>query len=73
MLVLQHLSDNRRLYEPTAGEASCKFAMATHLKRTGLHWTEAAASALIALRCSKLNGGYGDFWERRSTPMNVAA
>lgn len=54
-------------------EAGCKVAIGTRLKRAGMHWTETGANAIIALRCSKLNGRYEDFWERRSTPMNVAA
>jgi hypothetical protein len=54
-------------------EAGCKVVIGTRLKRAGMHWTETGANAIIALRCSKLNGRYEDFWERRSTPKKAAA
>jgi len=49
-------------------EAGCKVAIATRLKRTGMHWTVLGSNAIIALRCSKLSGRFQDFWERRSEP-----
>jgi transposase len=54
-------------------EAGCKVAIGTRLKRAGMHWTQAGANAIMALRCSKLSGRYEDFWERRSIPVKVAA
>jgi hypothetical protein len=45
----------------------------TRLKRAGMHWTVKGANAIIALRCSKLNGRFEDFWERRSEQKQVAA
>ena len=54
-------------------EAGCKVAIGTRLKRAGMHWTQTGANAIMALRCSKLNGRYEDFWERRSIPMEGAA
>jgi hypothetical protein len=47
-------------------EAGCKLAIATRLKRAGMHWTIAGSNAIIALRCSKLSGRFQDYWERRS-------
>jgi hypothetical protein len=47
-------------------EAGCKVAIATRLKRAGMHWTKPGSNAIIALRCSKLSGRFQDFWERRS-------
>ena len=46
-------------------EAGCKVAIATRLKRAGMHWTVQGANAIIALRCCKLSGRFEDFWERR--------
>ena len=46
-------------------EAGCKHAIGARLKRAGMHWTVAGANAIIALRCCKLSGRFGDFWERR--------
>jgi len=46
-------------------EAGCKLAIGTRLKRSGMHWTLAGADAIIALRCCKLSGRFGSFWERR--------
>jgi len=54
-------------------EAGCKVAIGTRLKRSGMHWTESGANAIIALRCSKLSGRYEDFWERRSGSQRLAA
>jgi hypothetical protein len=47
-------------------EAGCKLAIATRLKRAGMHWSLRGANAMIALRCSKLSGRFEDFWERRA-------
>ena len=54
-------------------EAGCKVVIGTRLKRAGMHWTVRGANAIIALRCSKLNGRFEDFWERRSDRKQVAA
>jgi hypothetical protein len=47
-------------------EAGCKTVIGVRCKRAGMHWTVAGANAIIALRCSKLSGGFEDFWERRA-------
>jgi len=47
-------------------EAGCKVAIATRLKRAGMHWTLAGADAIIALRCCRLSGRFEDFWQRRT-------
>ena len=47
-------------------EAGCKVAIGHRLKRSGMHWTETGANAIIALRCYKLSGHFPDFWERRT-------
>lgn len=49
-------------------EAGCKNVIGTRLKRGGMHWTEAGANAIIALRCSILSGRFEDFCERRFQP-----
>jgi hypothetical protein len=54
-------------------EAGCKLVIGTRLKRAGMHRTVKGANAIIALRCSKLNGRFEDFWERRSERKQVAA
>lgn len=54
-------------------EAGCKLAIATRLKRAGMHWTVAGANAIIALRCCKLSGRFEHFWERRSEPAAATA
>lgn len=46
-------------------EAGCKVVVGSRLKRSGMHWTERGANAIIALRCHKLSGRFEDFWERR--------
>jgi Uncharacterised protein family (UPF0236) len=47
-------------------EAGCKVAIATRLKRAGMHWTVRGSNAIIALRCCRLSGRFQDFWERRA-------
>jgi hypothetical protein len=47
-------------------EAGCKLAIATRLKRAGMHWTLRGSNAIIALRCSRLSGRFQDFWENRN-------
>lgn len=54
-------------------EAGCKTAVGVRCKRAGMHWTVSGADAIIALRCSHLNGRFEDFWERCSTKKNIAA
>jgi len=54
-------------------EAGCKVVIGTRLKRAGMHWTVRGANAIIALRCSKLNGRFEDFWQRRSERKQGAA
>ena len=49
-------------------EAGCKNVIGTRLKRGGMHWTEAGANAIIALRCSILSARFEDFCERRFQP-----
>lgn len=47
-------------------EAGCKLAVATRLKRAGMHWSVRGANAILALRCARLSGRFEDFWERRA-------
>lgn len=53
-------------------EAGCKTVVGARLKRAGMHWTVPGADAIIALRCSLLNGRFEDFWERRAQPTPAA-
>jgi len=44
-------------------EAGCKTVVASRLKRSGMFWTVRGANAILALRCSYLNGRFEDYWE----------
>jgi hypothetical protein len=46
-------------------EAGCKTVVASRLKRSGMFWTVRGATAILALRCSVLNGSFEDYWEGR--------
>jgi hypothetical protein len=50
-------------------EAACKTVVASRLKRSGMFWTVRGANAILALRCSILNGRFEDYWEDRRAPM----
>jgi hypothetical protein len=44
-------------------EAGCKTVIASRLKASGMFWTVQGANAIIALRCSLLNGRFENYWE----------
>lgn len=46
-------------------EAGCRSVIASRLKQSGMFWTVRGANAIIALRCSYLNGRFEDYWEHR--------
>jgi hypothetical protein len=46
-------------------EAGCKTVIGSRLKQSGMFWTVEGANAIIALRCSYLNGRFEDYWEER--------
>jgi len=46
-------------------EAGCKTVIGSRLKQSGMFWTVRGANAIIALRCSHLNGRFEDYWESR--------
>ncbi len=46
-------------------EAGCKTVIGLRLKQSGMFWTVRGANAIIALRCSLLNGRFEDYWESR--------
>jgi hypothetical protein len=46
-------------------EAGCKTVIGSRLKQSGMFWTLRGANAIIALRCSHLNGTFEDYWEAR--------
>ena len=50
-------------------EAGCKTVVASRLKRSGMFWTVRGANAILALRCSLLNGRFEDYWENRRTAI----
>lgn len=50
-------------------EAGCKTVIASRLKRSGMFWTVRGANAILALRCSYLNGRFEDYWEGRQEPI----
>jgi hypothetical protein len=43
-------------------EAGCKTVIASRLKQSGMFWT----NAIIALRCTRLNSKFEDYWASRS-------
>ena len=46
-------------------EAGCKTVIGQRLKQSGMFWTLRGANAIIALRCSHLNGNFESYWENR--------
>ena len=46
-------------------EAGCKTVIGHRLKQSGMFWTVKGANAILALRCSHLNGRFEDYWENR--------
>jgi hypothetical protein len=46
-------------------EAGCKTVIGHRLKQSGMFWTVNGANAILALRCSHLNGRFEDYWEAR--------
>ena len=44
-------------------EAGCKSITGVRLKQSGMFWTVRGANAIIALRCSRHNGTFEDYWE----------
>ena len=46
-------------------EAGCKTVIGSRLKQSGMFWTVRGANAILALRCSHLNGRLDDYWEER--------
>ncbi len=48
-------------------EAGCKTIIGQRLKQSGMRWTVMGANAITALRCCKLSGRWGEFWEARAT------
>src|SRR6516164_6904132 len=46
-------------------EAGCKTVVGSRLKQSGVFWTVLGANAILALRCSHLNGRFEDYWEQR--------
>jgi hypothetical protein len=50
-------------------EAGCKTVVASRLKQSGMFWTVRGANAILALRCSYLNGSFEDYWESRRAAL----
>jgi hypothetical protein len=44
-------------------EAGCKSIVGLRLKQSGMFWTVRGANAIIALRCSRHNGRFEDYWD----------
>lgn len=44
-------------------EAGCKSITGVRLKQSGMFWTVRGANAIVALRCSRHNGRFEDYWE----------
>ena len=45
-------------------EAGCKTVVGSRLKQSGMFWTVRGANNIIALRCSRFNGRFEDYWEQ---------
>lgn len=45
-------------------ESTCKQLVGVRLKGPGMHWTEAGAIAVTALRAKDLNGEWQSFWQK---------
>ena len=50
-------------------EAGCKTVIGSRLKQSGMFWTVRGANAILALRCSHLNGRFEDYWDARRQPQ----
>ena len=82
--LLAHLKENRQRMDyprferegfcTSTGvvEAGCNVVVGTRLKRSGMHWSQEGADAIIALRCCRLSGRFQDFWERRTELQKAA-
>jgi hypothetical protein len=46
-------------------EAGCKTVIGSRCKQSGMFWTVRGVNAILALRCSQLNGRFEDYWETR--------
>jgi hypothetical protein len=46
-------------------EAGCKTVIGSRCKQSGMFWTVRGANAILALRCTHLNGRFEDYWEGR--------
>lgn len=46
-------------------EAGCKTVIGSRRKQSGMFWTLRGANAILALRCSHLNGRFENYWEER--------
>ena len=46
-------------------EAGCQTVIGVRLKQSGMFWTVRGATAILALRCCQMNGGFEDYWESR--------
>jgi hypothetical protein len=46
-------------------EAGCKTVIGSRLKQSGMFWTVRGVNAILALRCSHLDGRFEYCWEER--------
>jgi hypothetical protein len=46
-------------------EAGCKNVIGLRLKRSGMFWTVDGGNVILALRCSRLNNRFEDYWATR--------
>ena len=54
-------------------ESACGTLVAARLKRGGMHWSEAGANDILALRACVRSGLYDGFWRQRRGPPPPAA
>jgi hypothetical protein len=46
-------------------EAGCNTVIGSRRKQSGMLWTVREANAILALRCTHLNGRFENYWEAR--------
>ena len=46
-------------------EAACKTVVDRRMEFTGMRWSAAGANPVLWVRCARLSGWFGDYWDDR--------